>query len=369
MLTAFVLMPFDDDFNDVYAEFLTPILAEQGFEVQRADDIETESQQNILRDIVRGIATSDLIVADLTGANPNVFYELGIAHALRKQTILITQSIDDVPFDLRSYRLLEYSTHFVRIRDARERLSTLVSGHLRGATSGSPITDFLPSAAIAPATTAAVTRKEGQEPTQDTLDPEGNGASSGGVGTEVDDRGFLDHLIDVTEGYQRIAQLITEFSGDLNDLTEALSAATGEFNQISASPSASTPIAARRVARRLATKMGTFNSKLSEVNREYSEIARETEDSLEFMVSFQSDHPNDGTAVPDQLSSLRELRSTVVGARESQLSLAESMEQVPRIERRLNRELTRGGNGTRTLASNLDRTISSISRALAHYEA
>ena len=296
------------------------------------------------------------------------FYELGIAHALRKQTILITQSIDDLPFDLRSYRLLEYSTHFVRIQDARERLSTLVSGFLRGTTSGSPITDFLPSAAIALPTTAAVTSKEAQEPIHDAHDPGGNDTSSDDAGMEVDDRGFLDHSIDVTDGYARIAGLIAGFSGDLNDLTEALNSATGEFNQISASSGASSPTAARRVARRLAEKIKAFNSKLSEVNREYSEIARETEDSLEFMVSFQSDHASDEMAIGKQLSSLRKLRSTIEGARESQLSLAESMEQIPRIERRLNREVARGSEGIRVLASNLDRTIASISRALAHYE-
>ena len=368
MPTAFVLMPFDEDFDAVYTHFLTPILSNHGVDVRRADDIEVESQQNILRDVVRGIATSDLIVADLTTANPNVFYELGIAHALRKQTILITQSIDDVPFDLRPYRLLEYSTHFVRIQEARERLSALVSGHLRGTTSGSPITDFLPSAVVALPTTAAVTRAEDHQPVHDTRDPRGDGTSSDDAGMDSDDRGFLDHLIDVTDGYGRISELISGFSGDLNELTAALSSATGDFNQISASPGASSPIAARRVARRLAEKIKAFNSELSEVNREYSEIARETEDSLEFMVSFQSDHASDENAIDNQLSSLRELRSTIEGARESQLRLAESMERTPRIERRLNREVSRGSEGIRVLASNLDRTIASISRALAHHE-
>jgi nucleoside 2-deoxyribosyltransferase len=51
---------------------------------------------------------ADLIVADLTGRNPNVFYELGYAHALGKRTLLLTQKIDDVPFDLRHRQLVEY---------------------------------------------------------------------------------------------------------------------------------------------------------------------------------------------------------------------------------------------------------------------
>ena len=110
---VFVLMPFDEDFNDIYELFVKAEMKRAGFSVDRADDI--ESQQNILRDILERIDKSDLIVADLTNSNPNVFYELGLAHALKKPVILITQSVDDVPFDLKSYRLLEYSTHFSKI--------------------------------------------------------------------------------------------------------------------------------------------------------------------------------------------------------------------------------------------------------------
>jgi hypothetical protein len=353
MSIAFVLMPFDDDFKNVYTHFLTPVLSDHGFEVRRADDIDLESQQNILSDVVRGIATSDLIVADLTGANPNVFYELGIAHTLRKQTILITQSIDDVPFDLRSYRLLEYSTDFMRIEDAKSRLSELAKGSLQGSASGTPITDFLPTTS--------------QESTHKGDNSEATDANTGGAALEDDDRGFLDHLIDVARGYKRIAGLMSGFSGDLTDLTQALSIATGEFNRISANPGPASPVAARSVSRRLADKMKAFNSKLSEVNRQYAEIALETEDSLEFMASYQAgEHGSDATT-QEHLDSLRGLRSSLEEGRNVQLGLAESMEQLPRLERRLNREVDRGGQEVRLLASNLDRTIASISRALAYY--
>src|SRR4051795_6436107 len=62
----------------------------------------------IMDDIARSIQRARLINADLTGRNPNVFYEVGIAHALNKQVLLMTQSIDDVPFDLRHRRALVY---------------------------------------------------------------------------------------------------------------------------------------------------------------------------------------------------------------------------------------------------------------------
>jgi nucleoside 2-deoxyribosyltransferase len=54
------------------------------------------------------INQADIIIADCTNRNPNVFYEVGIAHAMGKQTILMVQTIDDIPFDLRGLRVIEY---------------------------------------------------------------------------------------------------------------------------------------------------------------------------------------------------------------------------------------------------------------------
>ena len=142
MSSAFVLMPFDEGFAPVYSEFIKPVLESVGVVVSRADNI--ESQQNILRDVMGGIGGSDLIIADLTSSNPNVYYELGVAHASRKPVIHLTQSLEEVPFDLRSHRLIEYSTHFSKIEEAREKLRNYAEAFLRGELLiGSPVTDFL----------------------------------------------------------------------------------------------------------------------------------------------------------------------------------------------------------------------------------
>ena len=147
--SAFLIMPFDEEFDTVYKDFIKPLLESIGFNVERADDI--ESQQNILRDVVEQIDKNDLIIADLTSANPNVFYELGLAHALRKPVILITQSISEVPFDLKSYRLLEYSTHFAHIDKAKKQLARYAKGFINGTIRfGSPVTDFYQNRAETP---------------------------------------------------------------------------------------------------------------------------------------------------------------------------------------------------------------------------
>lgn len=106
--SCFVLRPFHEDFDEV---FRTLVLALQSQELnllcRRADDFR---RPNILETILSSIAQAEFIIADLTGLNPNVFYELGIAHCVKEpeNVVLLTQSLDFVPFDLRHLRCIVY---------------------------------------------------------------------------------------------------------------------------------------------------------------------------------------------------------------------------------------------------------------------
>ena len=62
-----------------------------------------------MEDVWKGIFQAKVVIADLTSRNPNVYYELGIAHTLGKRFILLAQNIDDIPFDLRHYRCILYT--------------------------------------------------------------------------------------------------------------------------------------------------------------------------------------------------------------------------------------------------------------------
>ena len=66
-----------------------------------------------MNQIWKGIRGATVCVAELTGRNPNVMYELGLAHAIRKPVVLIVQSVDDIPFDLRHLRHIVYDTRAV----------------------------------------------------------------------------------------------------------------------------------------------------------------------------------------------------------------------------------------------------------------
>lgn len=103
---VFVLMPFGEKWsNRIWKKHLRLIIANSGLTPKRADDL---YGLNVIQDIWRSIKQAHIVVADVTGRNPNVYYEVGIAHALRKPTIIITQSADDIPFDLRSFRHIIY---------------------------------------------------------------------------------------------------------------------------------------------------------------------------------------------------------------------------------------------------------------------
>jgi hypothetical protein len=103
---AFVLMPFSPPFDSYYPHIFTPALEAAGFSVSRADDLFTPHP--IMLDIQQSIVQADLILCEMSGRNPNVFYELGLAHAIGKPAILISRKHDDIPFDFRHLRVILY---------------------------------------------------------------------------------------------------------------------------------------------------------------------------------------------------------------------------------------------------------------------
>lgn len=109
--TAFVVMPIRPEF-DLPLGIITDVCNTLGIKARRADDI--ARQDFIMSNILDGIAKSEIVIVDITGNNPNVFYELGIAHSLRtRQAIIIITQDEDVsksPFDIRHWSILQYDT-------------------------------------------------------------------------------------------------------------------------------------------------------------------------------------------------------------------------------------------------------------------
>lgn len=120
--TAFAIMKFEKDFDDLYNNVIVPKCMEYGYEPIRADRIYTSS--SIIQDIITEISDASVIIADITMDNPNVFYELGYAHALNKPTILLAD-VDkrkSLPFDLSGFRTILYSNSIGGKKDIEEML-------------------------------------------------------------------------------------------------------------------------------------------------------------------------------------------------------------------------------------------------------
>lgn len=103
---VFVIMPFDNKLTPIYEDHIRKVCDKIGLDCKRADLVfNTES---VINDIWSLIYSAQIVICDCTGKNPNVFYELGIAHSLGKKTICITQNSDDIPFDIKHLRYIQY---------------------------------------------------------------------------------------------------------------------------------------------------------------------------------------------------------------------------------------------------------------------
>lgn len=113
------MMPFQG-FDDVY-QVIRESAEENGMRCDRADTV--WATPAIIDDVANLIDSSSIVVIDLTGKNPNVYYELGLAHAWGKDVIMITQNPNDIPFDIRHIRYISYHPNREGLADLRTRLA------------------------------------------------------------------------------------------------------------------------------------------------------------------------------------------------------------------------------------------------------
>jgi hypothetical protein len=130
---VFVLMPFGESWSDyIWSRQIKPIVEHlNGLSLQcrRADDL---FGQDVMQDVYESVLTARLIIAEITGRNANVFYELGMAHSLGKDVVLLSQGEAHIPFDLKRFRHCIYSND----GPGYERLSQCLPGAIRSIIEG-----------------------------------------------------------------------------------------------------------------------------------------------------------------------------------------------------------------------------------------
>jgi hypothetical protein len=124
---CFVLMPFDKKFDRVLSVIELACESLQ-LSCSRADDVARAG--HVMERVLNGILQAEYIIADLTGKNPNVFYELGIAHSCKppSNVIIISQNAEDVPFDIRSMNYLMYQSNGPSHKQLKRQLTEAIRG-------------------------------------------------------------------------------------------------------------------------------------------------------------------------------------------------------------------------------------------------
>jgi hypothetical protein len=137
---CFVILPFAGEFEDVYVFGILTAAKKLGYICERIDQ-DALTAGPILQTIIRRLFDADLVVADLSESNPNIYYELGIVHALGTPLIAIARKSERIPFDLRDQPVLFYR----QIRELATLLERRILAIEKGAPSTSPVLQAIPS--------------------------------------------------------------------------------------------------------------------------------------------------------------------------------------------------------------------------------
>jgi hypothetical protein len=338
--SAFVVMPLSDEFSWVFDDLIAPALREANYHAVRADSV--VDQQNIMRDIVEGVIRCDLVIAEITSLNPNVMYELGMAHALRRPTLILTQDTDSAPFDLRAYRLIPYSDNYREMDRVKSTLIDIATKHRNGEVSfSSPVNDFAPpefwsNELPQPAITSAM--EVGQ------AKPEYEGRP-----------GLLDREQQIAEQFVVIATQAVRLGEITEDFLQNAQTRVEAMEEIGEVRSPEAYKRARAALGSIASLMVRWSEDMEAQLPPVRQAWKELEESAdEFVTEASIDSEDDRKAAEQFVSTMDEFQLTV---HDSVQQLTEAKNSLPPL-RRISRELDRAGHRAE---QSLNAVIDSIS--------
>lgn len=341
---VFVIMPFSDEFFESYEMIKSNF--EDEFEFSHAG--EEDNQQNILADIIPPIYNADVVLADLTGLNANVMYELGIAHSFNKKTIVITRDdMSKLPFDLKQYRAKGYSTHFKQFYE----LLSYLDKHLHGAIDGSvvfnnPVNDFLDKNRIDPH--ALFTKEE--------------------IAIDIQDgeKGFIDYLADIEDDTSEMNTHIQDMSSEMRVMSTGMNGCTQEIERVKSAGGNGTASFIRKQSKKVAEYVGTFSKQLKGHNEAlgvlWSKIEKDILGLLENSIASQDGNKQ---ALITFLKSLYGLKTAVRTSNASVVELKATSLKNMGLERSLNQAIRFLDEDLGTYLSFTDQMTASIDRVLA----
>lgn len=359
---VFVITPFNEDFLSLFEEFKRQFGAQ--FEFTNAGDL--DNQQNILKDIVEGIANADVVIADLTGLNPNVFYELGLAHAMNKKVIIITQELDELPFDIRPYRANPYSLQFNKLPALMTELQKLLNGAMDGSIQfGNPVADHVPNFQKPQIERSVVVVEDGagdQEEAENSL--------------EKDNMGFLDYLEAINENSDAMCQELNDMGQEITDMGDSVTDAVGEIDRVKGKTGTADSAFVRGVCRKLSEPIGVCAEK---IHRHVANVTTYWEkvenDYLALLDNRFIKKPENIEDLKKTMDALDGMQTTINASNEQVDAMITSLKGSMGMERRLTKavaslitELQTYLTMTETICASTDRLISKSEMVIAELE-
>ena len=341
---VFVIMPFQDQFFEVYETL--KIQFTDHFDFSNAND--EGNPQNILKDVVQPIYDADIVIADLTGLNPNVMYELGLAHSFNKKTIVITQDdLNSLPFDLKQYRAKDYSIHFKKFAELVEFLKRMLEGAVDGSISYSnPVKDFLTAEQID-------TVEWFKEKPNIDLIPDG-------------DKGILDFLADIESDSDKLVENINGIGDDIRAMEEGVTESSKEIDRVNKTGGNGSASFKRKEAKKISQLIDSFSTKLRKHNTENSELWDKLENnSLGLLENPIAANDENRDGLKKYIMSLISLRSAANESRPSVVRLKDAINGALGLERTLNQSIRFVIQDLDTFISFIDNLNQSIDKIVA----
>lgn len=309
-MKAFVIGPIGDkDADDgssarrayeegiqVFEDVIAPACNAFGLEAVRADMISQAGE--IPEQIFRQLRDCPVVIADLTGANPNVMYELGLRHTTGRVTIQIGEK-GRLPFDVAAIRTIMFKRTEAGLVQARKDLSKSLAANLD--TGGDPVT-------------ATRIWFEASLPESNTPPPESCGVVE--EASDVEEPGFLELLAEMETGTQSLTQTMTAAASIIEDISSVYTEATASVRQADARGDGA---AARlAIAELTATKLNEQAARLEVVSGEFARTVDRVEPGIQYLLGRLAAEPDQLAAVPDFPAQVKHLcdaaRSSIEGS-------------------------------------------------------
>lgn len=315
-----------------------------------------DNQQNILKDIVQGIYCSDIVVADLSGLNPNVFYELGIAHTMNKKVIIITQSIDELPFDLQQYRANEYITHFSKIKLIRDKLNNLLDGAINGFVQfGSPVSDYVPDFFSTQQINSASTEISIPNNDQKIEIPKSDDFEY--------EKGLLDFSAEIEEDVEAMTESLTKISDEIRLLGERVSEKNTDINKVTSTGGAGTSSFMRSIARKVAEDINLFCKNVEPENIILATLWDKVENNfLDLIDNKFVDTEENSDSLIKSVDNLSSMSDAVPSTRVIIENFSTVVNNLRGVERRLNQSIDSMDKELHLLLTTMDQIVAGVTR-------